>query len=266
MMLPAALRNAIARLVEAMPAQALAGLLPVLDCDAVQDWQPFKQAAQRSVPSQADLRSQVGLFMDSWRREAPGLQPNQMLGALTMAADMLQRERQRQVLELVWTGPRSTQPLRQTAQALAQVIDEAQQTLLVVSFAVYDIPEIVTALTNALNRGVSITLVLETIDRNSSSPYDRLAAFGSHLRHHITVYEWPLAKRPRNDQGQHGLLHVKCAVADEQALFLSSANLTQYALILNIEMGILVHGGPLPQHVRQHFSSLMQTEVLVQTQ
>jgi len=264
MLLPAALREAIARLVEAMPAQALAGLLPVLDCDTVQNWQQFKQTAQRSVPSQTDLRSQVGLFMDSWRDEAPGLQPNQLLGAIQMAADILQRERQRQELELVWTGPRSTLPLRQTAQALAQVINEAQQTLLVVSFAVYDIPEIVAALTNALNRGVRITLVLETLDRNSS-PYDRLVAFGSQLRQRITVYEWPLAKRPRNDQGQHGLLHVKCAVADERALFLSSANLTQYALLLNIEMGILVHGGTLPKHVRQHFSSLMQTEVLVQT-
>ncbi len=75
MLLPAALREAIARLVEAMPAQALGGLLPVLDCDAVQDWQQLKQTAQRSVPSQADLRSQVGLFIDSWRTAAPGLQP-----------------------------------------------------------------------------------------------------------------------------------------------------------------------------------------------
>lgn len=264
MLLSAPLRKAIVHLVEALPAQALIGLLSVLDCDTVQDWQQFKHKAQRSIPSQADLRSEVGIFIDRWRDEAPGLRPNQLLGALQMAADMQQHERQRQELELVWTGPRSTQPFRQTAQALVQVIDEAQQALLVVSFAVYAIPEIVTALTNALNRGVGITLVLETLERNSSTAYDRLAAFGSHLRQHIMVYEWPLAKRPRNDQGHHGLLHVKCAVADEQALFLSSANLTQYALLLNIEMGILIHGGTLPKHVWKHFRSLIQAEVLVQ--
>lgn len=263
MILSAPVIDAISHLVEDMPEHAVDGLVATLDRSTIEDWRAFKQHVQSSVPSQADVRASIGRFIDIWQREAPTLPPDHMLGAIQMAAQTLRRERRRQVLELVCTGPRSELALRQTAQALKQVIDEAQHTLLIVSFAVYDIPDIVAALAQAIARGVQIMFIVETLDRNSTSPFDRLMALGSHVRQRIAVYEWPLAKRPRNDQGHYGLLHVKCAVADKRALFLSSANLTQYALTLNIEMGILVHGGPLPQHVHQHFRSLIEAQVLV---
>ncbi|HYF65507.1 MAG TPA: DISARM system phospholipase D-like protein DrmC [Herpetosiphonaceae bacterium] len=263
MRIPPALVEATSQLIESVPEQALDRLLPLLDREAIDDWQAFKHEAQRSMPSQTDLRARVGGFVDTWQREAPALPPLQVLGAIQMAAHTISRERRRQVLELVGTGPRSALPLRQTAQALRQVIDEARQTLLIVSFAVYDIPEIVAALTQAIARGVRITFIVETIDRNTANPFDRLMALGSHVRQRIRVCEWPLARRERNEQGHYGVLHVKCAVADERALFLSSANLTQYALTLNIEMGILVHGGPLPQQVQHHFQNLIEKQILV---
>ena len=37
-----------------------------------------------------------------------------------------------------------------------------------------------------------------------------------------------------------GILHVKCAVADGEWLFLSSANLKQQAFTINMELGMLV--------------------------
>jgi len=36
---------------------------------------------------------------------------------------------------------------------------------------------------------------------------------------------------------------MKCAVADGEWLFLSSANLTQQAFTINMELGMLVRGG-----------------------
>ena len=263
MLLPPALVEATVRLVEAIPEQALMHLLPVLDRESITDWQAFKQDAQRSVPAQADLRTRVGTWMTIWHQVAPSLPPQQLLGALQLAAQTHYRAQQRQVLELVCTGPRSNLALRQTAQALKQLILEAQHRLLIVSFAVYDIPDIVAALAAALARGVQIRLIVETHSRQRTPPTDRLSVFGPHVRQQMTVYAWPLANRPRNAQGHHGLLHVKCAVADDQVLFLSSANLTQYALMLNIEMGILAHGGPLPQQVQQHFQSLIDQQILV---
>ena len=48
------------------------------------------------------------------------------------------------------------------------------------------------------------------------------------------TYRWPLERRPRDDEGRHGSLHAKCAVADRELLLISSANLTHYALSLNM--------------------------------
>ena len=63
--------------------------------------------------------------------------------------------------------------------------------------------------------------------------------------------------------GKHGSLHAKCAVADRRRLFLSSANLTAYALTLNMELGLLVTDGPLPAQVDQHFRALIEAGKLV---
>jgi len=41
----------------------------------------------------------------------------------------------------------------------------------------------------------------------------------------------------------HGSLHVKCAVADASVALISSANLTDYTMSLNMELGVLVKGG-----------------------
>ncbi len=60
-----------------------------------------------------------------------------------------------------------------------------------------------------------------------------------------------------------GALHVKCAVGDASLLLLSSANLTHYALNLNMEMGILVRGGALPRRVAAHFMSLIDKGAIV---
>jgi phosphatidylserine/phosphatidylglycerophosphate/cardiolipin synthase-like enzyme len=55
-----------------------------------------------------------------------------------------------------------------------------------------------------------------------------------------------------------GILHVKCAVADAEWLFLSSANLTQQAFTVNMELGMLVRGGTMPGRVEEQFRRLIQ--------
>jgi phosphatidylserine/phosphatidylglycerophosphate/cardiolipin synthase-like enzyme len=71
------------------------------------------------------------------------------------------------------------------------------------------------------------------------------------------VYYWPKEKRGQDDKGKLGILHVKCAVADGRWLFLSSANLTEYAFTINMELGVLVTGGNLPAQVQEHFDRLV---------
>jgi phosphatidylserine/phosphatidylglycerophosphate/cardiolipin synthase-like enzyme len=57
-------------------------------------------------------------------------------------------------------------------------------------------------------------------------------------------------------------LHAKCAVADARLLFVSSANLTDYALNLNMELGVLIAGGSQPQTVMAQFDELIAQGIL----
>ena len=51
-------------------------------------------------------------------------------------------------------------------------------------------------------------------------------------------------------------------MADSRWLFLSSANLTEYAFTVNMELGVLITGGPLPRQVEEHLEKMIQTGVL----
>jgi len=53
-------------------------------------------------------------------------------------------------------------------------------------------------------------------------------------------------------------------VADGNRLFLSSANLTDYAFTINMELGLLVTGGMLPSQVERIFDALVKDGHLVQ--
>jgi phosphatidylserine/phosphatidylglycerophosphate/cardiolipin synthase-like enzyme len=58
------------------------------------------------------------------------------------------------------------------------------------------------------------------------------------------------------------LLHAKCAVADRERLLISSANLTEFAFTLNMELGVLIRGGPLPGRVEDYLTALIDSRVL----
>jgi phosphatidylserine/phosphatidylglycerophosphate/cardiolipin synthase-like enzyme len=76
------------------------------------------------------------------------------------------------------------------------------------------------------------------------------------------VYLWPTEGRSKGGTGRPGILHVKCAVADGRWLFLSSANLTEYAFSINMELGVLVTGGSTPGQVEAHFGRMIESGVL----
>ena len=54
----------------------------------------------------------------------------------------------------------------------------------------------------------------------------------------------------------------KMVFADGEWLFLSSANLTQQAFTINMELGVLVRGGTMPERVEKQFERLIHIAVL----
>jgi len=184
-------------------------------------------------------------FLDRWRGLAPDLPSCQAAMILRVAAMAEQAHRKKQAVELVWTGPAADAgPFRRTEQAILQVLDSAQQRITLVSYAVYKIPRIADALVRAARRGVQIRVVVETPTRiEGQGEYNTLQALGADVATCAAVYYWPKEKRAMAEGGKIGILHVKCAVADGRWLFLSSANLTEYAFSINMELGTLITGG-----------------------
>ena len=141
--------------------------------------------------------------------------------------------------------------------------NSATRRLTVVSYAVYRIPRICEALVRAAHRGVRINVVVETPNKiEGQTDYDTIQALGDRVGAVSTVYYWPQEQRQQDSCGKRGILHVKCAVAAGRWLFLSSANLTEYAFTVNMELGLLVTGGPLPAQVEEQFDRLMEMGVL----
>ena len=199
-----------------------------------------------------------------WYADYPSSDPFALAAALTAAAHCETQSRQELSLELVWTGPNPQEsPLRRTDQALLQLIRSAKEHLLIVSFAVYKVPEIADALVQALNRGVSLQIVAEAPDESEGKiSYGLASTFGSDILSRAQVLVWPIEQRPKDSDGRHGSLHAKCAVADREWVFISSANLTHHALMLNLEMGTLVHNRMLADEILGQFHTLIESGFL----
>ncbi|MGH8906654.1 MAG: phospholipase D-like domain-containing protein [Egibacteraceae bacterium] len=114
-----------------------------------------------------------------------------------------------------------------------------------VSYAAFRVPEVLDALAVAAGRGVRIALVLETTeDSGGMLTVDGARAFAS-VREHVSFYVWPAEQR-RLLSGGPGRLHAKAAVADDAMALVTRANLTGYGMRENMELGLLVQGGPVP--------------------
>ena len=203
-------------------------------------------------------------FLHTRQTEFPDLTIEALVGALLSTSYMTSLHQQDPQIELAWTGPDvSTSPLRQTEQAILELIDAAAESLILVSFAVYRIPRIRSALVEAATRGVKVTLIVETPDRiEGEGEYDTLKALGKSVLACCNIYYWPKAKRAIDASGRAGLLHIKCIVQDQAAVFLSSANFTEYAFTMNMELGILVRSPSTASQIKSHLDSLIKQGIL----
>jgi phosphatidylserine/phosphatidylglycerophosphate/cardiolipin synthase-like enzyme len=216
-----------------------------------------------SIPH-AHYRSLCLGFFQVWRTKASGVSPSEVAIALRTAACSRKSREADPSVEIVWTGPRSQNvSFRHTEQAILQILNSAQSRILLVSYAVYSIPNIQDAVVRAAKRGVKITVVVETPDKlDVENEYSTLRALGDDVARCSAVYYWSKEKRKRDASGKLGILHVKCVVGDGRWLFLSSANLTKYAFSLNMELGLLITGGDAPMKIERMFDSLISDGVL----
>lgn len=147
----------------------------------------------------------------------------------------------------VWTGPDSSASgSRLTLAVVADLIDQAETTILLVSYATLPSTEVREALVRAAGRGVEITTLLERPQDNPSFNGHAHPLAGIPARQ----LTWPAsAREPRAS------MHAKILVVDRRAALIGSANLTGYGVERNLECGVLIRGGMLPGAVVDHVLS-----------
>jgi phosphatidylserine/phosphatidylglycerophosphate/cardiolipin synthase-like enzyme len=244
---------------------------PILEqfCEQLEELIPGPSVAAmgaivRTVSQQA-ARDVLAELIVCWRRSVPMARPDQLAWALRAASITDEARVTSQSVEVVWTGPVASQvALRRTEQALLEVIQGARRSLILVTFAAYKVPQISEALLAAAQRGVELAFVAESPDASGGKvSFAGFQALGAPLADRAQLYIWPQEKRVPDAAGRIGALHAKCAVGDEDAAFISSANLTGHALNLNMELGVLIRGGETPRVVARHLRGLIHSSTLV---
>lgn len=255
-----ALAAAIQAAVLGLPAAHVLRLAATLDKEPAPG--PTARRAAFDVVASSRYRQHATAVLGAWALEHPGLPGAAVALAIRTAQRTAAYLRSLVDVDIAWTGPASfLVPVRRTREVLFEVIDAAQATLILVSFAAYNVPHVNDRLRAAAGRGVDIRLVLETKkDSHGALDVDAAVAFSA-LQGTATFYIWPAEERPDTPGGKASM-HAKAAIADDQIAFVTSANLTGRAQTDNIELGLVVRGGPVPQRLGAHFRTLMTNEVL----
>ncbi len=202
-------------------------------------------------------RTRLDRLTASWN--ASGTPPAELAGMLLGASHACRRANSESDMELVWTGPSSELvATRKTERALLQVIDQAQERLFLTSFVAYDVASIMAALAKAADRGVALSMLLESSDKHGGGvSIDGIARMREALPS-AKVYFW----KDKGDEFAGGKVHAKVAVCDEDLCFISSANLTGYAMEKNMEAGVLIRGGALPRTLHRHLEALVTIKIV----
>jgi phosphatidylserine/phosphatidylglycerophosphate/cardiolipin synthase-like enzyme len=260
-----AAQNTAIHFVEDIPGEYIDRITDLLQKETSFDLYRILHRLQASVP-QVDVQEKIRSFVSSWGNLSPIPTPSEMALMILTIDSALEYQSQKQSVELTWTGPKTREVnLRRTDQALIELINSSTQRVIIVSFAVYRTGSVMTALEKAFKRNVKIDIIIESADASEGKiTYDTIAALGLEMKSKANIFIWPYSKRETTPNGKYGALHAKVAVGDQNCLYISSANLTDYAMNLNMEMGVLVTGGNLPVQVQKHFDELISRGVLTQ--
>jgi phosphatidylserine/phosphatidylglycerophosphate/cardiolipin synthase-like enzyme len=192
----------------------------------------------------------VKRLSETWQA-SEALDPKGLADALSCAARAVKTVTSYEKVELLWTGPDSDE-LRRNLQGLLEVIRSARESLWVVSYAVGgDIDDVLVAMQERAVSGVDVQLLLDHRLDNFEHTRSRVVRDAPDCE----LLIWPDELREIRPR-QFANLHAKCAIADGRQAFVSSANLTGWAMEKNLEVGYLVTGGSTPRELMGHFEDL----------
>ena len=173
--------------------------------------------------------------------------------------------------DFVWSGPEvSGLHARDTRRVYEELLGSAARSAWVATYAFFDGPRAFEVLARRMDEApeLAVTLLLNVQrKRGDTTDADHLVR---RFADRFWTEEWPGSTRPRvfydpralDPDGGAGVLHAKAVVVDDEAVFVTSANLTEAALDRNIEIGLLVRDRALAATMTRHFTTLIERSLL----
>lgn len=173
--------------------------------------------------------------------------------------------------DLVWSGPEVPGlHARDTRRVYEELLGSAVHSIWASTYAFFDGPKAFDVLSRRMDavEELQVTLMLNIERRHGdTSSGDALVR---RFADRFWTADWPGTRRPSvfydprslTAGRPSGVLHAKAVVVDEEALFVTSANLTEAALDRNIEIGLLVRDRALAASLVCHFRGLIDRELL----
>lgn len=173
--------------------------------------------------------------------------------------------------DLVWSGPEVPGlHARDTRRVYEELLGCAEHSVWVCTYAFFDGPKAFEVLARRMDEkpNICVTLLLN-IQRKKGD-----TATAEHLvrcfADRFWKTDWPGSTRPDvyydpralELEGPGGVLHAKAVITDDEAVFVTSANLTEAALDRNIEIGLLVRDRGLAATLKTHFQGLIDGDLL----
>lgn len=192
--------------------------------------------------------------------------------------DLILKARQRipaqdEIVELVLTGPESPGiVVRDTGAVVHELFARAEQSVLVVGYALHQGRAIFRSLADRMVRAphISVQLFFDIQRRRGQSK--TVTTLVRDFVKRFKADEWPDGSpTPEvfyypasldDKRSARSCLHSKCVIVDCCIAFVSSANFTDAAHNRNIETGVLIRSPALAARLAQHFQGLAGAHVL----
>lgn len=174
-------------------------------------------------------------------------------------------------VDLVWSGPEVPGlHARDTRRVYQELVRNAQHSVWISTYAYFDGPRAFADLARRLEASeklrVSVLLNIQRAKGDTTESEQLVRRFADRF----WGTDWPGTSRPAvyydprslDPSGPTGVLHAKALVVDEEAVFITSANLTEAAFDRNIELGLLTRDRMLAASITTHFQGLVDNKHL----
>lgn len=227
---------------------------------------PYSALALRSSLGLQDGAEEVAAALDDL--EAKGL-TGKGCAALIQTIETVESSFRRS--DLVWSGPEVPGlHARDTRRVYEELLGSAERSIWASSYAYFDGPRAFDVLAKRMD---AVPELVVTLMLNIQRRWGDTSAADELVRRFADRFwgtDWPGTARPRvfydprslQSDRPGGVLHAKAVVADEQAVFVTSANLTEAAWDRNIEIGLLARDPALAASLICHFRGLIDRGLL----